>query len=564
MQEEVTGNLAGLKASEIKALERLYRRRVAPSEIVSGELATQLAAQSAQLHRQVGVLIDRRGAIQHAFVGDASKIVLPDVGRMRGGQGRFRGLRLVHTHLRGEALTRDDLTDLALLRLDAVAAITVDATGHPGKLFIGHLIADGPPDRPWRELPAESPGGPGTNFVELIAGLEAEVARARRIAPVDAGKDRALLVHVGIGRARASSTAGEARVAELRELCRTAGVKVLDVLVQNRPEADPKFLVGRGKLDEILLRAMQLGAELVIFDPDLSPGQARAISAATELKVLDRTMLILDIFAQHATSRDGKLQVELAQLRYALPRLVEKNTMMSRLTAGPGGKAGIGGRGPGETKLEINRRRARERITLLERRLEELAGDRRLRRQRRTDRAVPIIAICGYTNAGKSTLLNSLTSGDALAADKLFATLDPISRRLRFPHEREVVITDTVGFIRDLPAELARAFRATLEEMEDADLLVHVVDTSDPDRDQQIRAVDGILADLGLADKPRILVWNKIDRVSADEVELVTQHGGGFAVSALDRQTFGPLLLAIERALWQHGKDTALAHAVAR
>jgi GTP-binding protein HflX len=556
MQEEVTGNLTGLKASEIKALERLYRRRVAPTEIVSSELAAQLAQQSAQLHRQVGVLIDRRGAIAHAFVGDASKITLPDVGRMRGGQGRFRGLRLVHTHLRGEALTRDDLTDLALLRLDAVAAITVDAAGRPGKLFVGHLIADGPVDRPWRELPAESPTAPGLNFVELISALEAEFGRARRVAPVDAGKDRALLVHVGLGKARAAS---EARVAELRELCRTAGVKVLDVLVQNRPEPDPKYLVGRGKLDEILLRAMQLGAEVVIFDPDLTPGQARAISEATELKVLDRTMLILDIFAQHATSRDGKLQVELAQLRYALPRLIEKNTMMSRLTAGPGGKAGIGGRGPGETKLEINRRRARERINLLEKRLEDLAGDRRLRRQRRTSREVPIIAICGYTNAGKSTLLNSLTQGDALAEDKLFATLDPISRRLRFPHEREVVITDTVGFIRDLPEELARAFRATLEEMTDADLLVHVVDASDPDRDQHIRAVDGILSDLGLADKPRILVWNKADKLSAEEAEHLANHAGGFVVSALDRATFGPLLLAMERALWKSGKEAAIA-----
>jgi len=562
MNEEVTGNLAGLTTGEIKALERLYRRRIAPTEMVSAELATQLAALSAQLHRQVGVLIDRRGAIQHAFIGDASKIVLPDIGRMRGGQGRFRGLRLIHTHLRGEALTRDDLTDLALLRLDAVAAITVDAAGRPGKLFIGHLVADGPVDRPWRELPAESPTAPRTNFVDLIAGLEAEVARARRVATVDAGKDRALLVHVGLGRARASSAAGEARVSELRELCRTAGVKVLDVLIQNRPEPDPKYLVGRGKLDEILLRAMQLGAEVVIFDPDLTPGQARAISSATELKVLDRTMLILDIFAQHATSRDGKLQVELAQLRYALPRLVEKNTMMSRLTAGPGGKAGIGGRGPGETKLEINRRRARERINLLDKRLEDLASDRRLRRQRRTDREVPIIAVCGYTNAGKSTLLNSLTEGNALAADKLFATLDPISRRLRFPQEREVVITDTVGFIRDLPAELARAFRATLEEMADADLLVHVVDAADPDREQQIRAVDGILADLGLADKPRILVWNKADRLAANEAEHLANPGGGFVVSALDRATFGPLLLAIERSLWQHGKETSLARAI--
>ncbi|HEY5925721.1 MAG TPA: GTPase HflX [Kofleriaceae bacterium] len=555
MNDQVTGNTQGLKASEIKALERLYRRRVAPTEIVSSELATQLATQTAELHRQVGVLIDRRGAIQHVMVGDASKITLPDFGRIRGGSGRFRGLRLVHTHLRNEALTRDDLTDLALLRLDAVAAIIVDAAGRPGKLFVAHMVPDGPAV----ELPAEQATAAKTNFIELITRVEQQFGRVHRIASTDQGKDRALVVHVQIGRARDT----EARIAELRELCRTAGVKVLDVLVQRRPEPDPKFLVGRGKLDEILLRAMQLGAEVVIFDPDLTPGQARAISEATELKVLDRTMLILDIFAQHASSRDGKLQVELAQLRYALPRLVEKNTMMSRLTAGPGGQAGLGGRGPGETKLEINRRRARERIQLLTKRLADLADDRRLRRQRRTGREIPIIAICGYTNAGKSTLLNALTDGNALAADKLFATLDPISRRLRFPQEREVVITDTVGFIRDLPKELVAAFRATLEEMADADLLVHVVDASDPDRDQQIRAVEEILNDLGLGDKPRILVWNKADQLEPTDAEHLAQHGGGFVVSALDQATFGPLLLGIERLLWRQGKETPVARALA-
>jgi GTPase len=542
VQEEVTGNTQGLKASEIKALERLYRRRVAPHEVVSPELASQLGQQAAELHRQVGVLIDRRGAVQHVMVGDASKIFLPELGRIRGGAGRFRGLRLVHTHLRGEALTRDDLTDLALLRLDAVVAITVDAAGRPGKLYIGHMVPDAPPV----ELPAEQATAPRTSFVELIARIEQQFGRAHRVAPTDRGKDRALIVHVALGGKKDS----EARVAELRELCRTAGVKVLDVILQRRPEPDPKFLVGRGKLDEILLRAMQLGAEVVIFDPDLTPGQARAISEATDMKVLDRTMLILDIFAQHATSRDGKLQVELAQLRYALPRLIEKNTMMSRLTGG------IGGRGPGETKLEINRRRARDRIHLLEKRLEDLADDRRLRRKQRQQRDLPIIAICGYTNAGKSTLLNGLTEGDAVAENKLFATLDPISRRLRFPHEREVIITDTVGFIRDLPKELVAAFRATLEEMDDADLLIHVVDASDPDRDQQIRAVQGILGDLGLAEKARIVVWNKADRLEPGDADHLAQHGDGFVVSALDRATFGPLLLGIERALWKQGHDT--------
>ncbi len=235
--------------------------------------------------------------------------------------------------------------------------------------------------------------------------------------------------------------------------------------------------------------------------------------------------------------------------------------MMSRLTAGPGGQAGLGGRGPGETKLEINRRRAASAIQLLERRLEELAGDRRLRRQRRTQRDVPILAICGYTNAGKSTLLNALTEGNALAADKLFATLDPISRRLRFPHEREVVLTDTVGFIRDLPAELTRAFRATLEEMRGRRSAGPRRRRLDPDRDQQIRAVEGILSDLGLGDKPRILVWNKADRLEPVDAEHLTDHGGGFVVSALDPATFGPLLLAIERSLWHQGHGTLVARA---
>jgi GTP-binding protein HflX len=543
MNQDVTGNTQGLKSSEIKTLERVYRRRVAPSEVVSAELAAFLCEISAELHRQVGVLINRRGEVEHVMVGDASKITLPDVGRLRGAPGRFRGLRLVHTHLRGEHLTRDDLTDLTLLRLDVVAAITVGAGGQPGPLYVGHLLPDNPEGDLWRELPPESVHAPETDFEDLMEALEAEFQRKRQLRTSAVGAERALLVHVAIG--RESDT--EARVAELRELCRTANVEVMDLLLQRRPTADPRYLVGHGKLEQILLRAMQLGAESVIFDPDLTPGQARAITNFTELKILDRTMLILDIFAQHATSRDGKLQVELAQLKYALPRLAEKNTMMSRLTGG------IGGRGPGETKLEINRRRARERITLLEKKLEGLAKNRRLRRQRRGERELPIVAIVGYTNAGKSTLLNSLTEGNAKAENKLFATLDPISRRLRFPREREVVLTDTVGFIRDLPPDLVAAFRATLEELEDADLLVHVVDASDADFEQHIDAVTRILGELELGEKPRIVAFNKCDRLEPAEAERRATAHAAWPISALRRETFTPLLTAIERELWKEG-----------
>ncbi len=554
MTHEITGNTTGLKASQIKALERIYRRRVSPDEVVSYELATFLAEVSAELHRQIGVLVNRRGGIEHVMVGDASQIMLPDVGRMRGGAGRFRGLRLVHTHLRGESLSRDDLTDLALLRLDMIAAIVVDQGGRAGLVYCGHLLPDNPQGQMWRELPAEPAHALSIDFQETMAALEAEFARkARALASTQKGTDRALLVHVALGR----SVDTEARLSELKELCRTAGVQVLDVIVQRRSSAAPRQLVGRGKLEQILLRAMQLGAETVIFDQDLTPGQARAISDFTELKIIDRTMLILDIFAQHARSRDGKLQVELAQLKYALPRLVAKNTMMSRLTGG------IGGRGPGETKLEINRRRARERITLLEKKLADLEKNRRLRRQRRGSRGVPVVAIVGYTNAGKSTLLNALTQGDAIAENKLFATLDPISRRLRFPADREVVLTDTVGFIRDLPPDLVRAFRATLEELDDADLLVHVVDAADDDHDQQVEAVAAILADLSLGEKPRLIAFNKCDRLDGQEGERRAAGYDAFPISALDRKTFEPLLGAIERELWKEGHDLALDTATA-
>jgi GTPase len=551
---EITGNRTGLKPSALKALERVYRRRVGPAEVVSAELAAYLCSLSREIERQVGVLVSRRGDVEHVFVGDASRIMLPEVGRLRAGRGRFRGLRLVHTHLRNEPLTRDDLVDLALLRLDLVAAIGVSRDGRPADLHLAHLFppVEGMPA--WTILPAQPFHRAEVDVAELMRALEEEFERVVPATVATAGAERALLVVVETRSPAKTSgpppvrPSAASRMAELRELCRTAGIAVAGVVEQKRPQPDPKYLIGRGKLEDLLVRAMQFDANVLIFDPDLTPGQAHSISAFTDLKVIDRTMLILDIFAQRARSRDAKLQVELAQLRYRLPRLQEKDTMMSRLVGG------IGGRGPGETKLELSRRRARERIHRLEQDVERTRRQRTERRAERVRRGLPLLAIVGYTNAGKSTLLNTLTGSDVLAEDKLFATLDPTTRRLRFPREREIIIADTVGFIRELPRDLAQAFRATLEELAEADLLVHVVDAADPDRDQQINAVERILADLDLAETPRLLVYNKVDLLPAEERTAAALGRGVIPLSACDPATTRPLLAAIEDRLWREGR----------
>jgi GTP-binding protein HflX len=461
-------------------------------------------------------------------------------------------VRLIHTHLRGEPLTRDDLIDLAKLRLDLVAAILMKPGGALGPMTCAHLLPPNPEGEQWRVLEPisahELQKYRAPDFQELIRALEDEFAEhARTARVVDDGRDRAVLVQVNIG--RITTEEADARLAELKELCRTADVRVLDVVTQKRQQVDPRYVIGKGKIEDVVTRALQNDATMLVFDHDLNPAQARTISDATELKVIDRTMLILDIFAQHAQSRDGKLQVELAQLKYTLPRLHEKNTMMSRLTGG------IGGRGPGETKLEVNRRRARDRIHDFEQQIKQLGKRREQRRSLRTKNEMPIVSIVGYTNAGKSTLLNALTQGDVLVEDKLFATLDPTSRRLRFPSEREIIMTDTVGFIRDLPKDLVAAFRATLEELEEADLLLHVVDAADPAREGHIRAVERILEELKLNEKQRLIVFNKCDKLTAEQViELAAEREQSIAVSAKDVRTTKPLLVAMERVLWREDR----------
>jgi len=555
----VEGNLQGLKPNQIHRLEKLYARRIPPREIVTQEFARQLSEISRETNRQVGVLVNRGGHVEYVVVGDARRIVLPDLKRVRMGADRFRGLRCLHTHLAGEDLTRDDLTDLALLRLDLMAAIDVREDGLPGLVKSAHLVpgSNGAPpgeagaatDGVWNFIPPRVPSQLDVDFLDLITSLEEELARVGHVRSPRDTRDRAILVGVttsGLADAKQS-------LDELKELARSAGVVVLDSILQRRPRVDPRSLLGKGKLDELIIRALQLGADVIIFDHNLSAAQVRAINEATDLKIVDRTQLILDIFAQRAQSREGKIQVELAQLKYMLPRLTGSGTEMSRLMGG------IGGRGPGETKLEVDRRRVRDRIHLLERQIEQIRTSRKVQRARRERRDLPVISIVGYTNAGKSTLLNALTSSSVTAEDRMFATLDPTSRRLRLPRDREVIINDTVGFIRDLPPDLITAFRATLEEMENSDLLVHLVDASSTHADAQIASVEKILGELGLSEIPRIIVYNKTDLLPPEELTHLRNGPGGMAISAIDPQTLVPLVERMREMLDERQNATRAA-----
>lgn len=511
---------------------------------------------------------------------------------------RFCTLRFLATRFGDGDLPATELAPLALHRLDALAVIGVDANGGPGPVRVAHLLPaperlqpDAPGDvrdAPALPLPPGAPRGRGArrgaggrngvraggnghgrpardasrdvatlgeryrifpprpaaevdeNFLELIRALEEEFDRVRERTKVAGKGARAILVHVTTGRREEA----ERSMDELEELAASADLQVIQRIVQRRPRYDPRTLMGAGKLQDLIIHALQQQVEFLVVDQDLSPAQARAIAETTDLKVIDRTQLILDIFSRRARTHEGKIQVELAQLKYLLPRLqCRGDSGLSRL------EGGIGGRGPGEQKLEIDRRRVRDRIRALEKNLQSERTRRMQRRARRRQRDVPVISLVGYTNAGKSTLLNVLTRSEVFTERRMFATLDPTSRRLRLPREREVVVNDTVGFIRDLPKDLLAAFRATLEEIEDSDLIVHLVDVAHPDHAAQVRAVDRILEELGYQDIPRLLVGNKIDLLGDEEAALRLAELEAIGISAARKRGIDRVLVEIDRAL---------------
>ncbi len=570
----------GLSQADKHRVERIYRRRVPARDIVSHELARELAEAGHALGRRVGVLVDRAGRIEAVAIGDARRVEVPRQPSAPSGRDRFCTLRWIATKAVDEPLTASDLSPLALHRLDALAIVAVAPDGAPGPVRVAHLLpAEERERKPAKAPPTVLP--PGTvvprglkarperrkeeiedvvadgeryrlfpprpasllddDFLDLIGALEAEFERTRKRTKVSGKAGRAILVHVTTG----SRLAAEESMDELEELASSSGLGVVDRIVQRRQHFDPRTLMGAGRLEDVIILASRLQADYIVVDQNLTPAQARAIAESTAIKVIDRSQLILDIFARRARTHEGKIQVELAQLKYLLSRLMSHgDSGLSRL------EGGIGGRGPGEQKLEVDRRRVRDRIKSLEKMLHGERIRREQRRARRSERDVPVVSIVGYTNAGKSTLLNVLTKSDVFVEQRMFATLDPSSRRLRLPREREIVINDTVGFIRDLPKDLLAAFRATLEEITDSELLVHLVDMAHPRFEAQIKAVETILEELGDSDIPRLLVFNKADLVEKERrEEILATREGSMAIAAAKREGLTELLRAMDEGL---------------
>ena len=510
--KEVLGNTEGLRNNTVAILEQLYQLRVPPWQLVSPEIAIQMAKITSAINREINIFLDRKGTVLSVSVGDSNTVTLPDLPGRRG-SGRLSGIRCIHTHPGGNSqLSGIDLSALRSHKYDLMAAIGINDE-KPEEFTLNFAIItgkDGNGQYTVQEYGVFKPDVLETLFLpNIISSAEKLLAATDDNQKLEQRPERTMLVSLEYGKQDRMWTS-EDSLEELRQLAETAGAEVTAKFLQKRPKPDPGYFIGRGKVRDLALYAQQEDIDLCIFDEELSPAQQRNLEQALGIKVLDRTALILDIFAQRAQTNEGKLQVELAQLQYTLPRIMGQGLSLSRL----GG--GIGTRGPGETKLETDRRMIRDRIAYIKGCIDKVQNVRKLHRSYRNKNQVPSISLIGYTNAGKSTLLNVLTNSDVYEKDQLFATLDPTTRQLNLPDKRQAILTDTVGFIQRLPHQLIAAFKSTLEETLDADLLVHVIDVSHPLYKEQSEAVYRVLQEVGAQDKPVLSVFNKIDKLPQD------------------------------------------------
>lgn len=507
---EIKGNIKGIRDSVIAELQKLYDMQ--SPQLVSQELAVKLADITEYINREISVYITRSGQIIEIAVGDNATVELPSFSGRRGA-GRLSGIRCIHTHPGGNPyLSGVDISALKNNKYDAMVAIGVVSPDFTkSELTFGLITGIDSNENYTAECygPYSIEDAENINFVNTVSTIERILDKQTGTASLQVMSERAILIGMEWGRNDSLWTVDDS-LEELKQLADTAGATVIKKFIQKRPKPDPAFFIGRGKVQELALYAQQENIDLCIFDDELSPAQQRNIESVMGIRILDRTALILDIFAQRARTNEGKLQVELAQLQYTLPRIMGKGLMLSRL----GG--GIGTRGPGETKLEVDRRRIRDRIAFIKEQIEKVKAVRSLHRSKRKKNNVFEVSLVGYTNAGKSTLLNTLTNSDIYAKDQLFATLDPTTRQLTLPNKQEIIITDTVGFIQRLPHQLIAAFRSTLEVVTEADLLVHVIDVSHELYKEQAAAVHEVLTEIGAETKPVITVYNKIDKLPPD------------------------------------------------
>lgn len=507
---EIKGNIKGIRDSVIAELQKLYDMQ--SPQLVSQELAVKLADITEYINREISVYITRSGQIIEIAVGDNATVELPSFSGRRGA-GRLSGIRCIHTHPGGNPyLSGVDISALKNNKYDAMVAIGVISPDFTkSELTFGLITGIDSNENYTAECygPYSIEDAENINFVNTVSTIERILYKQTGTASLQVMSERAILIGMEWGRNDSLWTVDDS-LEELKQLADTAGATVIKKFIQKRPKPDPAFFIGRGKVQELALYAQQENIDLCIFDDELSPAQQRNIESVMGIRILDRTALILDIFAQRARTNEGKLQVELAQLQYTLPRIMGKGLMLSRL----GG--GIGTRGPGETKLEVDRRRIRDRIAFIKDQIEKVKAVRSLHRSKRKKNNVFEVSLVGYTNAGKSTLLNTLTNSDIYAKDQLFATLDPTTRQLTLPNKQEIIITDTVGFIQRLPHQLIAAFRSTLEVVTEADLLVHVIDVSHELYKEQAAAVHEVLKEIGAETKPVITVYNKIDKLPPD------------------------------------------------
>ena len=532
---EIHGNTEGIRKTVLDELTTLYDVQLEPGQFMPQDLLQSLCGYSASMNREIAVYITRFGEVADVLIGRADSIDLPDL-RLRRGDRRLSMVRCVHTHPRATGELSDvDVSALLSMRFDAMCAVGVSEDGRPTSVQCAFLDAEseGHVRRTElisaRRLPQE----------EWLAEIERTDAAYRAANPATrTGRERAVLVGIE----------SEESLDELEELAKTAGAETVLRVLQKRPKPDPVFCVGKGKAEELSLRCQAAQADLVIFDEELSGVMQKNLEETLRLKVVDRTALILDIFAARASTREGKLQVEMAQLRYRSQRLLGQGLVLSRLAGG------IGTRGPGESKLEVNRRRIRERLTDLERELEQIERQRGLRRQSREKNGVPIVALVGYTNAGKSTLFNRLTGADVYVENQLFATLDSVSRPIELPHGGKALLVDTVGFIRKLPHELVKAFRATLEEARLADVLIMVLDGADAQMEGRRRTVEEVLDSLGATEAPRVEAVNKCDLIAPDAQSLP----GALYISASTGENVEKLLLRVESELEAGAQEVRL------